>query len=295
MSSQVKIDIYRQEQAKTFYQSLQDTTAPIYAYWRDPDNPMPRIGGEPRGITGLPYQPDNALQLSMASRAQGFQSPIWLTFDQVKACGGKVRKGEVSTKILGFNGGKDGEPFTPKVMYVFNGDQVQGVNLPQPQALTPEQQATRQAGLDALIPPRKKTPTLAQYNEQLSAVLKARFPGSEDPQENAQNALRREFAMLHAQARLGLIREINPKLSKDLKPFVEHRPNWRELESALSDANRALKDIGIQALVYDKLERKISPPEVKPASKPRAQSAAKTQSKSNDKQQSKSVDDEIPF
>jgi len=286
-----KIDQYRQEQASSFYSKLRDTSAPIYNYWRDPDNPIPRIGGEPRGISGYPYQGDNALQLAMASQAQGFQSPYWLTFDQAKACGGNIRRGQVSTKIINFTGGKDGKPYEPRLTAYFNADQIQELELPRPQGLTPEQQATRQAGLDALIAPKKKAPTIAQYNERLNEVLSERFPSSPDEQENAKATLRREFAAMTAQARLGLTREVPQSMTSDLRPFVQARPNWRELESAINDANKALADIGIASIVYDKLDRKVEVPQVKPNDKPRAP----LQSKSRERAPAPILDDDIPF
>lgn len=280
---------YRARQARSFYANLREATAPPFFYWNDPDNPMPQIGGEPRGISGYPFQGDNALQLAMAAKAQGFQNPLWLTFEQAKALGGTVRRGEVGTKILSWIGGKDGKPFKPILMTVFNADQIANLDIPKVQGLTPEQQATRQAGLDALIPPRKRTPTHQQYNARLTELLAERFPDGDTPEQVAQATLRRELAMLTAQARLGLPRQIDPEMSQRLKPYVDRRPNWRELETAVSEANKALGEIGIQPLVYDKLAKKEVQAEVKPADKPRTKSKAKAQVKG------KTQDAEIPF
>ena len=60
-----------------------------------------------------------------------------------------------------------------------------------------------------------------------------------------------------AQARLGLTREVPQNMTNDLRPFVQTRPNWRELEAAINDANKVLADIGIESIVYDKLDRKV--------------------------------------
>lgn len=281
---------YRQQQAKSFYNNLREATNPVFFYWQDADNPMPQIGGEPRGISGYPFQGDNALQLAMASKAQGFQNPYWMTYDQAKAVGATVRRGEVGTKILSWIG-KEGE-YKPVLMTVFNGDQVAGVELPRPAGLTAEQQATRQAGLDALIPPRKKTPTPEQYNARLAEVLAERFPDAEDPQEKAQVALRRELAAMTAQARLGLPRQVEPSLAQDLKPYIEKRPNWREVESAVDDANKALKDLDIQSLVFEKVPRKDVEVDVKPADAPKPK---RERSKAPAKSMGKAQEDEIPF
>lgn len=280
---------YRARQARSFYANLREATAPPFFYWSDPDNPMPQIGGEPRGISGYPFQGDNALQLAMAAKAQGFQNPLWLTFEQAKALGGTVRRGEVGTKILSWIGGKDGKPFKPILMTVFNADQISNLDIPKVQGLTPEQQAIRQAGLDALIPPRKRTPTHQQYNARLAELLAERFPDGDTPEQVAQATLRRELAMLTAQARLGLPRQIDPEMSQRLKPYVDRRPNWRELETAVSEANKALGEIGIQPLVYEKLAKKEVQAEVKPADKPRPKARTKT------KEQSKVKESDIPF
>lgn len=283
---------YRQRQARSFYNHLREATNPVFFYWQDADNPMPQIGGEPRGPSGYAFQGDNALQLAMASKAQGFQNPLWMTYDQAKAAGGSVRRGEVGTKILSWIGGKDGKPYQPILMTVFNADQIQNLDIPKQQGLTVEQQATRQAGLDALIAPRKKTPTPEQYNARLAEVLAERFPSSADEQENAQSTLRREMATLHAQARLGLPRQVEPSLAQDLKPYIEKRPNWREVEGAIDDAQKALKELGIEPLVFAKVPRKEVETDVKPADAPKPK---RERSKAKAQAQSKEQADEIPF
>jgi len=286
---------YRQRQARNFYSHLRNTTAPVFFKWQDPENPMPQIGGEPRGPSGYPFQGDNALQLAMAAKAQGFTDPHWMTYDQAKAAGGTVRRGEVGTKILSWMGGKDGKPFEPVLLTVFNADQIAGLDLPRPQGLTEQQQATRQAGLDALLPPRKKTPTPEQYNARLQEVLAERFPDADDAEGQAQAVMRRELAMMTAQARLGLPRAIDPSLADTLKPYVDRRPNWREVESAIDDANKALKDLGIEALVYEKVPRKEVEPAVKPAEQPRGKARTRAKAKDVDKAPAKEQSDDIPF
>ena len=283
---------YRQRQARSFYNHLREATNPVFFYWQDVDNPMPQIGGEPRGISGYPFQGDNAIQLQMASKAQGFQNPVWMTYDQAKAVGGSVRKGEVGTKILSWMGGKDGKPYEPILMTVFNADQVSGLELPRNQGLTEQQLAARQAGLDALLPTKKKTPTPEQYNARLHEVLAERFPASEDPQENAKATLRREMAALTAQARLGLPRQVDPAMATTLKPYVEKRPNWREVEGAIDDAQKALKDLGIEALVFPAVPRKEVEASVKPAETPKPK---KAKVKEQGKEKAQAKDQDIPF
>lgn len=50
----------------------------------------------PRNIQGREYHGINVLLLGM----QGYQSPFWLTFNQCKELGGKVRKGEKATPVV---------------------------------------------------------------------------------------------------------------------------------------------------------------------------------------------------
>lgn len=280
---------YRKLQADSFYDNLREATAPPFFYWQDPDTPLPQIGGEPRGISGHCFEADNALQLAMAAKAQGFQSPYWMGFDQAKEAGGHVRKGELGTKMLQWYR-KDGELKSKIPVTVYNGDQIKGIDWPRPAGLTPEQQAARQAGLDALLPPRKKAPTLQQYNDRLKELLAEKFPANEDPRENARMTLCREYAAMTAQARLGLPRQVDPSLAQDLKPFIERRPHPMDLVRAMEEAYRVVGEIGIQALVYDQIPRKEMERKVKPAKEP---SPKRERSKAPAK--GKDMENEIPF
>lgn len=283
---------YRQQQAHSFYEQIANTTNPVFQQWDDTQGPLPQIGGEPRGVSGFPFQGDNALQLMMAATEHGYTSPLWLTFDQAKACGGSVKRGEIGTRILSWIG-KDGE-YKPVLMAVFNGDQVSGVALPREGALSPEAQAIRQAGLDALIPPRKRTPKPEQYLARLRDVLGERFPDNDNPQAQAQAALRRELAQLTACARLGLPREVDPAMAQTLAPYADARPHWREVENAINDAHKALQDLGIQPLVFDKVPRREITPEVTPAAEP---ARRRVRAKALDKEQAKGREQaaHIPF
>ncbi|HDS1524625.1 TPA: DUF1738 domain-containing protein [Stenotrophomonas maltophilia] len=283
---------YQRLQAKNFYDNLREGVAPPLFRWQDPDTPLPQIGGEPRGVSGYCFEADNALQLAMAAKAQGFQSPYWLSTEQANAAGGYIRKGEVGTKILKWIR-KDGQLSERVPATVFNADQIKGLNLPRQKGLTPEQQATRQAGLDALIAPRKKTPTIEQYNARLKEVMAEKFPAQEDVQDNARMALRREYAIMTGQARLGLPREVEPELARELKPFIEHRPHPQEVVRALDDAYAALKEVGVEPLVYASVPRKeMAQQPVKPASEPRPK-RERSQAKAKEKGREQSND--IPF
>jgi antirestriction protein ArdC len=101
--------------------------------------------------SGKPYRGVNAILTSM----NGYSSPFWLTFNQAKALGGCVRKGERSTPIVYWNtvrkpeAGVDGErPDEDETdeperkayygfyrMYsVFNAEQIDGIQFPEPEA-----------------------------------------------------------------------------------------------------------------------------------------------------------------
>lgn len=283
---------YRQQQAHSFYEQIANTTNPVFLHWDDPQAPLPQIGGEPRGVSGFPFQGDNAIQLMMAATEQGYTSPLWMTFDQAKACNGSVKRGEMGTKILSWIG-KEGD-YKPVLMTVFNGDQVSGVPLPHEGTLAADAQAIRQAGLDALIPPRKRTPKPEQYVARLREVLVERFPEGDNEQARAQAALRRELAQLTACARLGLPREVDPAMAQSLQPYAEVRPHWREVENAINDAHMALKEIGIQPLVFDKVLRRDLAPDVKPAAEP---AKRRVRAKALDKEQGKGMEQvaHIPF
>lgn len=257
---------YRQQQAHSFYDQLAHASNPLFLQWKEQEGAFPQIGGEPRGVSGYPFQGDNAIQLMMAAQEHGFSSPHWMTFDQAKACGGSVKRGELGTKVLSWIG-KEGD-YKPVLMTVFNGDQVSGLSLPNESALSAEAQATRQAGLDALIAPRKRTPTPERYAARLREVVAEHFPDGDNEQSRAQAGLRRELAQMTACARLGLPRQLDPSISEALKPYVITRPNWREVENAIDDANKTLKDIGILPLVFDKVPHREVAPEAKPAAEP---------------------------
>lgn len=89
--------------------------------------------------TGEPYRGINIIMLWWASATMGYKCQYWFTFDQAKALGGTVRKGEKSvasvvfgkkfTKTVTDAAGDDVEEnrFVLKSWTVFNGDQCDGL------------------------------------------------------------------------------------------------------------------------------------------------------------------------
>lgn len=96
--------------------------------------------GAPRNFeTNRPYRGLNVFLLSAAAYVRGFKSPCWLTFRQIKARGGFVRKGEKATVVIFWKqieveDDEDGQRKTVPVLryyHVFNLDQTEGIPLPE--------------------------------------------------------------------------------------------------------------------------------------------------------------------
>jgi antirestriction protein ArdC len=91
--------------------------------------------------TGKAYRGINTWLLSLSAEAAGYNSPYWLTFNQAKALGGNVRKGEKGTlvvlwkriKIADTEAAEDGATKVIPLLRsytVFNLDQTENVTLP---------------------------------------------------------------------------------------------------------------------------------------------------------------------
>jgi antirestriction protein ArdC len=90
--------------------------------------------------TGKAYRGINTWLLSLSAEAAGYNSPYWLTFNQAKALGGNVRKGEKGTFVVLWKRIKiadtEAEDGATKVIpllrsyTVFNLDQTENVTLP---------------------------------------------------------------------------------------------------------------------------------------------------------------------
>jgi antirestriction protein ArdC len=96
----------------------------------------------PRKHNGQAYQGINQLWLGMEAVAKGYDSPYWLTFNQAKAYGGMVRKGEKSSLSVFYKelqvDDRDAKPapgedpaqkkiFMQKTYSVFNANQIEGL------------------------------------------------------------------------------------------------------------------------------------------------------------------------
>jgi antirestriction protein ArdC len=94
------------------------------------------LSGMPQRVTGDEYRGINSLILGLTAYATGYSNPTWLTFNQAKALGGMVRKGEKATRVVFYKmlereaEGED-EPTRGIPMLrqyaVFNVDQIDGL------------------------------------------------------------------------------------------------------------------------------------------------------------------------
>lgn len=92
-----------------------------------------RAGGRPENfLTGRPYHGMNVVMLALTSATAGYSSAKYMTFNQAKQIGGKVRKGEKGTPIVFWKimeDEKTREKFPIlKRFTVFNIDQIDGID-----------------------------------------------------------------------------------------------------------------------------------------------------------------------
>jgi antirestriction protein ArdC len=107
----------------------------------------------PRNFSsGKRYRGLNVFVLHMTALTKGYSSPYWLTFKQAKAKGGSVRKGESSTLVTFWKRiDKDVEKedgtiekdsyFLLRYYRVFNVEQCEGLELPEPEGPVKELRA----------------------------------------------------------------------------------------------------------------------------------------------------------
>ena len=125
------------------YKAVQDRLVQMLEN-ADPDSwefPWHKTGFVPNNPTNKkrPYSGVNMLMLLFAQEDKGYTTPMWAGFEQWKKMGGTVRKGEKGTQIfiptiVPPKKDKDGsvvkEGFTFfKVGYVFNADQIDGIDV----------------------------------------------------------------------------------------------------------------------------------------------------------------------
>ena len=272
----MNIEEFKQQQAQHLYDALGMVNSPLTASWNEKEQPFPMIGGHPRSASGYPFGIDKALNLCMASERNGFTSPLWLTFDQIKRAGGGVNKGENHTKVLSFTSGPPSKPFLTQY---FNADQCYDLPaqiskpLPAP-TLTQLDELVKEMGIKVehdskahsvyhsesrtvIQPPKshytKSSPfgTKGYYADLIDSVVRDSFnthPLEEGSEELAKRNLRQELATVFAMSTLGLPRNRTPHMPW-MEQFATARPNHREIEDAITDAKAMLKAVGIEPQV----------------------------------------------
>lgn len=107
--------------------------------WSRPWN----LTGGHQNLKGRKYRGVNPLLLEVAAEVKGYSQPYWGTFNQVKAHGGKVRKGEKGTLItfwkvyekVNAETGEEEQRFILRYFNVFNVAQVEGLNWTPPETV----------------------------------------------------------------------------------------------------------------------------------------------------------------
>lgn len=122
------------------FDTYQDVTDAIIAQLEAGKKPWQKPWSDgglsmPRRITGQHYRGINVLLLWSSAMQQGLTGERWLTFNQAKALGAKVRKGAKGTRIVFFKPlaitdtatGEEKKIPMLRTYVVFNSDQVEGL------------------------------------------------------------------------------------------------------------------------------------------------------------------------
>lgn len=126
--------------------------------WRSPI--LGQNGSEyPRNLSGRRYRGVNVFLLAFAGYSAGYAAPIWLTFRQAAALGGRVRKGEKGTLVIFWKpeevvdrgSGEVRQRFVVRHYHVFNLEQCEEVGIAAPPPPSPPTEAQRIAAADAIV------------------------------------------------------------------------------------------------------------------------------------------------
>lgn len=162
-------DIY-QEVTDTILGYLEQGVAP----WRNPIV-KPAGDGLPKSLsTGKPYRGINTFLLALKGWTKSYASDYWLTFNQARSRGGRVRKGEQGTMVVFWKryateDKQTGEKIEVPVLrhyVVFNGDQVEGVELPNSPTEATETPHDPIEQADDIVSGYRDPPRLAIYGTQ---------------------------------------------------------------------------------------------------------------------------------
>jgi antirestriction protein ArdC len=112
-------------------------------------------------VTGNSYRGINVISLWVAAEVQGFANGIWGTYRQWQQAGGQVRKGEKASLVVFYKeidvqtaddatgGTKEETRFIAKPSFVFNVDQVDGIDFTAPEPVG--EPAERHDAIEAFV------------------------------------------------------------------------------------------------------------------------------------------------
>lgn len=139
------------------------------APWRSPILAQ-AASGWPRNLErDQPYRGVNVFLLAFTAWERGYGSSYWLTFNQAKARGGSVKKGEKASMVVFWKPYETtdkttGETITVPVLRfynVFNLDQCDGIAVPDATSVTAERPHTPQEAAESIVKGYANGPTLS--------------------------------------------------------------------------------------------------------------------------------------
>ncbi len=183
--------------------------------------------GSPQNIESLkPYRGVNVFMLAFTAWTKGYGSSYWLTFNQAKAHGGNVRKGEKSSLVVFWKefetmDQRTGDPKRSAVLRyynVFNVEQCEGVQAPDLLPFTPSEFKPVEAA-EALVKGYADGPAIAEGGQQ---ACYRPFTDTVQMPEPTRFASTEEYysTLFHELAHsTGHAQRIDRKLTTEPKPF----------------------------------------------------------------------------
>ena len=282
----------KQKTAEQFYSLLKDELSFLDRPFGPDDTPLYTIGGWPRGPSGNEFQGFRAFQLMTTSSAVGFTNPLWMDTEQLADRDIYIKKDERAQ--VRFNRSKQNTTLSNYAIPMFNADQVKLNHTIDhtPKSSKQRYQALeamiKQSGARIEFEPKN-----APYYERSSDVIYmaplsaygndrggprqyyqdmvhcltdwATHPSrgntiqpddsSLESEQFSKYRLRKQLAMLTIAARMGVDYEPD-HVSGWQQNYIDKKPNYRELESAMDDAATICNVLNIPALVHEAISQK---------------------------------------
>lgn len=121
--------------------------------------PWTAATSSPHNLSGRTYRGANSFWLDLLREMKGYSAPVWLTFNQAKAAGGSIKKGEKGTAVFFWSFSEKKNESTGKVeklvwakaYTVFNIDQTEDVEIAKVDPLAQPSVFERNDAADDLI------------------------------------------------------------------------------------------------------------------------------------------------